>query len=563
MRAALGIVLLLAATPARAQREDDGADRVPDFALLDQRGRSHELSRTEAAVVVIFVTGNGCPVARQSIATLKDLSRTYAARGVVFWLLDAQPQDDRASIQKEAEEFDVGRLPILHDEAQIVARRLGIRHTGEAIAISTRDGQVFYRGAIDDRTGPGAQRARATDHYLQAALEERLAGKAVARPRVPALGCAVTFEAERPISYAREVAPLITAHCLPCHQGDQRELPAFTSYQRLHATAGALKRVLLERRMPPAAPDPHAGLALAGPGALAPADQQRIWRWLEQGAPRDGDDDPLARTPPRQGMAPLGEPDLRIMARGKQRALAVFEGHTGIWVRAIAIRPARPNAIAQVIARWHEGGDAVFARWSPGLVAQPYPAGTGKWVGPGTAFDLEIRRPAGAASEDEDVELGLYLARELPAMTYQELEVATRDLSIPPGEPEARGFALYRFPRPALLFELAPHMNRRGAWFEFEALYPDGTREVLLSVPTFDWRWPGTYRLATPRRIPAGTWLLESAGYDNSARNPFNPAPGRRVAGGDGPEDETLSGTIGLVEPPPPTALHRRGRVAR
>ena len=31
-----------------------------------------------------------------------------------------------------------------------------------------------------------------------------------------------------------------------------------------------------------------------------------------------------------------------------------------------------------------------------------------------------------------------------------------------------------------------PHMHYRGKDFEYEAIYPDGRKEVLLSVPKFD-----------------------------------------------------------------------------
>jgi hypothetical protein len=35
---------------------------VPDLVLLEQKGRAHQLSRLPGRVVVVFVTGNGCPL---------------------------------------------------------------------------------------------------------------------------------------------------------------------------------------------------------------------------------------------------------------------------------------------------------------------------------------------------------------------------------------------------------------------------------------------------------------------------------------------------------------------
>src|SRR5438046_2155103 len=139
--------------PARGPAED-----VINFALIDHRGRMHELRRADARAVVLFFTGNGCPIARQSIWKLKALQQRYSQRGVVFWMVNSNPQDDRAGIVQEAERFRSEPLPILKDDTQGVARLLGVKRTCESIAISTKDWRIFYRGAIDDQLSEGAMR---------------------------------------------------------------------------------------------------------------------------------------------------------------------------------------------------------------------------------------------------------------------------------------------------------------------------------------------------------------------------------------------------------------------
>ena len=56
-------------------------------------------------------------------------------------------------------------------------------------------------------------------------------------------------------------------------------------------------------------------------------------------------------------------------------------------------------------------------------------------------------------------------------------------------------------------------------------LYPDGTSEILLDVPKYDFNWQITYELAEPKPLPAGTKLLCTAHFDNSENNPANPDP--------------------------------------
>ena len=85
-------------------------------------------------------------------------------------------------------------------------------------------------------------------------------------------------------------------------------------------------------------------------------------------------------------------------------------------------------------------------------------------------------------------------------------------------------------------------MHLRGSWMKYEALYPDGNRETLLSVPRYDFNWQTTYRFATPKRVPKGTWLLCTGGFDNSSRNPSNPDAAKRVKWGDQSWDEMFIG---------------------
>ena len=97
---------------------------------------------------------------------------------------------------------------------------------------------------------------------------------------------------------------------------------------------------------------------------------------------------------------------------------------------------------------------------------------------------------------------------------------------------------------------MIPHMHLRGSWFKFEALFPDGKRETLLSVPKYDFNWQTAYRLAEPRRVPAGTWLLCTGGFDNSAKNPNNPDPAKRVKHGLQSFEEMFMGFMNVADVP-------------
>ena len=79
-------------------------------------------------------------------------------------------------------------------------------------------------------------------------------------------------------------------------------------------------------------------------------------------------------------------------------------------------------------------------------------------------------------------------------------------------------------------------MHVRGKDMTYIAHYPDGTDEVLLSVPKYDFNWQ-IYLRAEGRRsvLPKGTIVEVIAHFDNSAANKFNPGSveGRQVGRSD------------------------------
>jgi hypothetical protein len=70
-----------------------------------------------------------------------------------------------------------------------------------------------------------------------------------------------------------------------------------------------------------------------------------------------------------------------------------------------------------------------------------------------------------------------------------------------------------------LLYEMSPHMHLRGSHFKYEIIYPNGTRETLLSVPYYVFHWQALYRLTQPKYIPRGSRILCTAGWDNTTQN--------------------------------------------
>ncbi len=94
-------------------------------------------------------------------------------------------------------------------------------------------------------------------------------------------------------------------------------------------------------------------------------------------------------------------------------------------------------------------------------------------------------------------------------------------------------------------------MHLRGKSFEYKATYPDGSSEVLLSVPAYDFGWQSYYTLAEPKAMPRGTRIDCLAHFDNSAENPANPDPSKGVIWGEQTFEEMMIGYIDFVEDAP------------
>ncbi len=581
----LGCLILIASSisegkeSSKSKSGTTASDIVANFRLLDHEGKSHELYRqTQAPVVVLVVVGNGCPIVRQSLATVKALRDRFAEKKVLFWLINPNSHDDQASIVEEAKEFGID-LPVLMDQAQLVARSLNTTRTAEAIAINTKDWKIFYRGAIDDRLGYGTQKVKPPKSFLADALDNFLAGKKISPSRTPVKGCAITFVSVMPkagqtISYAEAVAPILQRNCVACHSPGNIGPFAMTSYGKVKGWSSMIREVLLEQRMPPWHADPHHG-AFSNDRSLSSEEVQTLITWIDQGKPRGKGDDPLAAQPPPQAEDwPLGKPDY-IVSMPKE----IYIPETGVfpyryvvvdspipedaWLRAAVVKAGNrkvlhhclvfvkyPKEIENLQPDNKGGIDGFFTGFVPGTEPTPFPEHTGKFLPKGAKLIFQLHYSATGKMEKDRTEIGLYLHQTKPPMELQTRAAARKKLAIPPGDPNYEVEGQFTFKRDSLLYEMSPHMHFRGSRVKYEALYPDGRREVLLSVPHYDFNWQTLYRLAEPKRMPVGSKLICSGAFDNSPQNPANPDPTKLVQFGEQTFEEMFICYLNYAELP-------------
>lgn len=169
---ALGFIL----HPSVAVRDTDGVMREP---LKVEKGHLEAL---------FFVTYD-CPVSNYYSHEIRRICDGYAQRGVGCSLVytDATMTDDQA--KKHAQDYGHGAYPKIVDRNHELVKATGAAITPTAVVVRP-DGSIAYRGRIDNSfAAVGIQRRVVTAHDVRDALDEVLAGKPVAKPEEPVVGC--------------------------------------------------------------------------------------------------------------------------------------------------------------------------------------------------------------------------------------------------------------------------------------------------------------------------------------------------------------------------------------
>ena len=159
---------------------------VDDFKLPDTDGAEHSLKSLmgKNGAVIIFIATK-CPVSNAYNDRMEKLYEDYQAKGIALVGINANNTEPAAEVKAHASEKGL-KFPILKDNGNKIADRLGATHTPEAYVLDASM-KLVYHGRIDD-----AQKIeRITSSDLRAALDELLAGKPISKTGGAAFGCSI------------------------------------------------------------------------------------------------------------------------------------------------------------------------------------------------------------------------------------------------------------------------------------------------------------------------------------------------------------------------------------
>jgi peroxiredoxin len=600
--AVAGLCVLLQVGGAEPPLDRGIGKPVADFTLADTAGkpvRLHDFGRKQTVVLVFL--GTDCPVGNLYAPRLVELSRQYQDRKVAFLAINANAHETAEQAAAHARTHGIA-FPVLKDTGNEVADQLQVERMCDVLLID-EEGVLRYRGAVDDQYGQGTRKDAPAKPYLRDALEAVLAGRPVEVAATPVIGClldravapparAVQSRRVRPaaaeliaafdavegkepvevgrVTYAGDVAAILQKRCQSCHRPGEVAPFSLLSYDDARGHAAMIAEVVDDRRMPPWHADPRYG-HFRNDRHLDARERATLLAWVEQGAPLG---DPAVLPPPRtftEGWQ-IGTPDIifelpesqTVAAQGTipyiyLRVPTHFK--EDVWVQAAEARPGDAAVVHHIVVGIddHSGkrrgmGEGHLCGTAPGDMPTILPPGTAKLIPAGSDLIFQMHyTPVGTVHTDRS-RVGLVLAKGPVEHRVHTRAIGQRDFLIPPGAPNYPVTSTFTFPRDAHLYSFMPHMHLRGKTFKYMATYPNGSSEVLLSVPAYDFGWQSVYMLAEPKAMPKGTRIDCYATFDNSADNPSNPDPTKAVAFGEQTWEEMMIGWLDYIDDAPVVA---------
>jgi hypothetical protein len=377
---------------------------------------------------------------------------------------------------------------------------------------------------------------------------------------------------------------------------------SFLSYDSTRPYAKAIKAAVLSKKMPPWFADPHYG-KFANDRTLTEGDVKTLVAWVDGGAKAGSAKDAPAPVEWSEGWL-IGKPDMIIempnafnvptsgtidyqyvriptnLTEDKyvqfaeavpsdrehcHHIIAFIREPNNPWMKdmpaGVVTVPERPkqNPNAQANRQQQQqggdggggalGGGDWLAGYAPGTVPELLKPGQVKFLPKGSDIILQLHYTANGKPGADKSRIGVIFSKDKPTSRVLTLAATNPRFTIPANDANYRVDSKITLQDDATLEMMLPHMHLRGKDFEFTAVFPDGHKEILLSVPHYSFSWQLSYYLDKPMLLPAGTTIECTAHYDNSPNNPYNPDPSKDVHYGEQSWDEMMFGFFDVSVP--------------
>lgn len=395
-------------------------------------------------------------------------------------------------------------------------------------------------------------------------------------------------------TFTKDVAPILYASCTSCHRPKGMAPFSLMDYDSVKYNADAIRDAVETNYMPPwHAEGPHG--TFLNDRRLTAEEKSTIMRWVDGGA-KFGDVKDMPPTPVYASAWEIGTPDAIVTMPNNFVVPAAgtveyqyFEVPTNFtedkWVQAMEIMPGAREVVHHVLVyakvppppagaapaapaaaatgapaantaqplfvrkpQYDPPADppradktngpprqlgALIGSTAPGTNVLEFPKGTAMRVRAGTVLTFQMHYTAHGHETKDRTSMGFKFADAAPEEEIRAAAFVNGAFTLPAGERDIAVPSELEVTRTIRIWGLLPHTHVRGSRWQYTLQKPDGTKEVVLDVPRYDFNWQTYYMFATPLEIPAGGKLMSMAWYDNSVMNRQNPDPKKDVTWGD------------------------------
>jgi hypothetical protein len=169
---------------------------------------------------------------------------------------------------------------------------------------------------------------------------------------------------------------------------------------------------------------------------------------------------------------------------------------------------------------------------APGTNVMTLVPGTALRIRAGTILTFQMHYTAKGHEMHDRTSVGFKFAKEMPDEEILASQFINGQFTIPANTKDVAIPSEITAGQPVKIWGLMPHTHLRGRKWQYTLEKPDGTSQVILDVPHYDFNWQTYYLFEKPLLLQPGEKIKATAWYDNTPSK-TNPDAAKDVFWGD------------------------------
>ena len=403
--------------------------------------------------------------------------------------------------------------------------------------------------------------------------------------KVALFACMVLFQnsilGQERINFETNIKPILTKHCVNCHQNGGIAPFALDNWTDVDARAIMIGAVTASKYMPPWRAD-TSFQHYKNENYLSKNEIELIQQWIQNEQPRG-----IVERRKEKGLPPnkvkkkqgneiqIGFNRAFVIKGENKEEFRFFHMPSKIkeigYIKSIEFAPGNKKqvhhsrimidttqSISGIDGLSEEDSsilkyqtkplaDPFLFGWVPGNDKIIFPKGIGKKIYANSDFIVNVHYVPSPIQVVDSSSIIIQLSdepieREAQTLTLTENNISNQPFIIYPNKKSTFYMRSPILQDSISLISIMPHMHLLGKSFKSYAITPDGNILPLVHVPSWDFNWQTTYQFTKFTLLPKGSVIYGEATYDNTNENPLNPyKPARTVGYGWGSKDEMMN----------------------